>query len=121
MSNDSVQVLDIPLTATADEMAEMLNARCVDGTYLLAVVPWGSGARAVLRPRAVPYGEPGSKSAVSAPPRKLEAVAMDFIRDHREMPVPQLWAGLQAIGFKRSNKWISARRADVLRAARLKT
>ena len=123
-----VFVVDIPVEATAEDMMDLLNAQYVEqGVYLNSVLQWpGTGARAVFR-RLVkttvkrdverPAAAPDAKA--DKPVRNKEAIAMDFLREHRDtMTVKELRAGMMALGFTRSCAWVSSRRTAVVRAER---
>ena len=102
-------VVDIPANATASEMEALLNDACPAGYYLLSVLPWATGARGIIRP----YRATEEK-------RKPDELALDFIRNNREMPIARLKAGCEALGCRRGVVWVTERRADVLRTARIK-
>jgi hypothetical protein len=47
-----------------------------------------------------------------------EATAIQFLRDNREMSIPQLVAAFKAIGFVRRAVWITEKRAEIIRIDR---
>ena len=117
-----VFVVDIPVETTPEDMAAALNRQCAEhGVYLNSVLQWpGTGARAVFRRlvNATPKRDK-EKPASDTPVRNKEAIAMDFLREHRDtMTVKELRAGMMALGFTRSSAWVSARRNAVVRAER---
>ena len=118
------QVFDIPLTATPDEAARLLNEPYERGCYVHNV--FGSTLPGVLtrvivkratRSRAV--GPTAQEPVAQAPtPATKEARAVQFLRDNREMTVKQLFAAFKALGVVRSEKWVANKRLEVVRAER---
>ena len=115
-NEQQLTVFDIDADMTAEDMACLLNERCNDGRYLLTVMPWGTGARVILRRHALQVKRPPRE-----PKPKAEDVAMDFIRANRELSLAKLQVGIGALGCRRSIAWIDGRRRMVLQSARLKT
>jgi hypothetical protein len=107
----TMRVFDLPLSITAEDAEQMLNDQCERGLYLSGVVAWpGYGVRVFMRRYAKPTGPANTVNK--------EARAMQFLRDNREMTAKELTAAFKALGFVRSEAWVSKKRADVVRAER---
>ena len=90
-----VVVLDVPADTSAEEASRLMNEPYARGYYIHRDKP------------ATP------RSSVTK-----EAAAIQFLRDNREMSIPQLVAAFKAIGFVRGAVWITERRAEIIRAER---
>ena len=121
-SEATISVLDMPLSATAEEVAILLNEACSKGLYVNATIPWpGVGIRLVLRRYAVKPATPAKVGLVKPerviPPTR-EDNAIRFLRDNREMSATALSAAFKALGFPRSPAWVREKRAEIIRAER---
>ena len=109
-TGEHILVLDVPAATSTDDAASILNEPLSRGYYLTGIVPWPTvGARAFYRLRLKTEG---------AVAQTLEAKAVAFIRDNRELSLAKLWAGLKALRFERSERWIAAKREEIMRNER---
>ena len=99
--------IDVPHNTTPDEAAKLLDGPNQGDYYLHRIVEWpGVGVRAFFGLRIKPEDKPSGQA--------LEARAVQFIRDNREMSVKELCAGLKALRYVRSQPWVAAKRAEIV-------
>lgn len=96
-------VLDVPVEATADEVAKMLNA-CVGAVSISAIVPWAPGRhRVFLRRRGVSTTSRGNKDG-------MDETALAFVRANAAKTNEHISELLLASGIKRSVEWVRRRK-----------
>jgi hypothetical protein len=107
----NVVVLDVPANTSAEDAARLLNEPYERGFYIHRAMEHGLGSLRVVYVHR-------DRPAATKPTVTKEATAIQFLRDNREMSIPQLVAAFKAIGFIRGAAWITEKRAEIIRTDR---
>jgi hypothetical protein len=107
----NVVVLDVPANTSAEDAARLLNEPYERGFYIHRAMEHGLGSLRVVYVHR-------DRPAATKPTVTKEATAIQFLRDNREMSIPQLVAAFKAIGFVRGAAWITDKRAEIIKTDR---
>jgi hypothetical protein len=110
-TENQVVVIDVPANTIAEEAERLLNEPYSRGFYIHRAMELGQGCMRVVYVHR-------DRPAATKPTVTKEATAIQFLRDNREMSIPQLVASFKAIGFVRSAGWITEKRAEIIRTDR---
>lgn len=100
-----IRIIDVPLSATAEESERLLNQVCEDGYYLVTLTPHMMGLRGYFRRRVRQ-----AKDADNGP-------ALDLLRAHPEMSCRAAAQMLTERGFPHKKDWVFHKRKELERAS----
>ncbi len=108
--NVNFVVADVPLTATPEETARLLNDSCAPGFRVLSIVPWaahGVGVRVFLG-RRIPNPHKGRQRNRDG--KEQQAIAL--VEENPGMSTRNVVRFLREHGIQRGKDWVATQRAN---------